>query len=101
MREMVETYKEGNIGIKLDLFYGPSMSQSMISLGANRLSDVINTYIQYIKPAVCLLFCEVYREEQTDREREPDLSFSSSSSSFAADDNFCFFFYFFQSPPGI
>ncbi len=59
MREMVESYKEGNIGIKLDLFYGPSMSQPMISLGSKRLSDVINTNIHYIKTgSVFVCLCE-------------------------------------------
>jgi hypothetical protein len=92
MREMVETYKEGNIGIKLDLFYGPSMSQPMISLGSKRLSDVINTNIHYIKPAVCLLCVCVSIE----RERENSLLLFFSLSS-CSDDNFLLVF--LQSPP--
>lgn len=91
MREMVETYKEGNIGIKLDLFYGPSMSQPMISLGSKRLSDVINTNIHYIKPAVCLLCVCVSIE----RERENSLLLFFLSF-FFSDDNFLLVF--LQSP---
>ena len=63
-------------GIKLDLFYGPTRSQPMISLGSKRLSDVINTNIHYIKTGSVFVWAR-----RVSKNQRLMIIFSSSSSS--------------------